>query len=126
MTQAGWDNWVRMADQEVSRTLGSLPRQLRVEASAVPVLFQRRPSRAMERDGVDHDTMGLFVGVPFAEEMRSGEDIPAQVILFLEVILDEVNGDEAVFRREVRQTYLHELGHFLGLDESGLEERDLG
>ncbi len=31
----------------------------------------------------------------------------------------------AAFDQEVRLTYLHELGHYLGLDESDLEKRGL-
>jgi predicted Zn-dependent protease with MMP-like domain len=34
-------------------------------------------------------------------------------------------GDAATFREEVRRTYLHELGHYLGLDEDDLADRDL-
>jgi predicted Zn-dependent protease with MMP-like domain len=46
-------------------------------------------------------------------------------MLFLDEIWDEADGDEAVYRDEVRRTYLHELGHYLGLDEDGLAERGL-
>lgn len=127
MTRDAWTDWVRRAEHEVARTLGQLPEGLRAAASAVPVTCEKRPSGAMIRDGVEPDTMGLFVGLPYGDALRGGgEDLPAHVILFLDVILEEVEGDEAGFRREVRQTYLHELGHYLGLDEEGLEDRDLG
>jgi predicted Zn-dependent protease with MMP-like domain len=33
--------------------------------------------------------------------------------------------NEVVFRKEVRTTLLHELGHYLGLDEDELIERGL-
>ncbi len=33
--------------------------------------------------------------------------------------------DEQVYRAEVRTTYLHELGHYLGLDEDELTQRGL-
>lgn len=126
MTREAWTEWVRRAEHEVARTLEQLPERLRSAASAVPVTCEKRPSRAMIRDGVEHDTMGLFVGLPYGDALGGGEALPPHVILFLDVILEEVDGDEAGFRREVRQTYLHELGHYLGLDEEGLEERDLG
>lgn len=125
MKADAWNRWVRVAEGEVARTMGRLPRRLRAEASALPVTFERRPSRALVDDGIEPDTMGLFVGAAFGEELHSGADVPSQILLFLEVILEEAAGDEAVFREEVRRTYLHELGHYLGLDEEGLEERDL-
>ena len=34
-------------------------------------------------------------------------------------------GDEADYKEEVRITYFHELGHYLGLEEDDLEERGL-
>ena len=52
-------------------------------------------------------------------------DVPPQILLFLANLWDYADGDEALFREEVRTTYLHELGHYLGLDELDLEERGL-
>ena len=37
----------------------------------------------------------------------------------------QVEGDEEEFRFEVRTTLMHELGHYLGLDEEELDERGL-
>ena len=34
--------------------------------------------------------------------------------------------DETTYRQEVRTTLLHELGHYLGLDEDDLDDRGLG
>ena len=45
--------------------------------------------------------------------------------LFLENIWDYAGRDTAAYREEVRVTYVHELGHYLGLDEDDLEVRDL-
>jgi predicted Zn-dependent protease with MMP-like domain len=48
--------------------------------------------------------------------------------LFLEnlwLMIEEEGGDERDFRFEVRTTLLHELGHYLGLNEEDLEERGL-
>jgi predicted Zn-dependent protease with MMP-like domain len=43
----------------------------------------------------------------------------------LENLRDFAEGDEVIFREEVRTTFLHELGHYLGLDEDELTERGL-
>ena len=51
--------------------------------------------------------------------------LPPGIILFLRNLWDLAEGDEPFYRAEVRTTYLHELGHFLGLDELDLEERGL-
>ena len=69
------------------------------------------------------DTLGLFTGAEFAEE--NDVPLPPQIILFLENIWGLVETDEKHFCDEVRTTYLHELGHYLGLDEEELTERGL-
>ncbi|MBL9126699.1 MAG: metallopeptidase family protein, partial [Verrucomicrobiales bacterium] len=47
------------------------------------------------------------------------------ILLFLENLWEFVEGDSDGYYEEVRTTYLHELGHYLGLDEIDLEERGL-
>jgi predicted Zn-dependent protease with MMP-like domain len=51
--------------------------------------------------------------------------LPPQIILFRENIWDQAEQDEEWFLDEVHTTYLHELGHYLGLDEDELIERGL-
>ena len=112
-----------LALPEVEATLVALPAQLRELAQKLPITFERRPNRALRADGVEPDTLGLFVGPEFAEE--GAVPIPPQIILFLENIWEQAEGDEEVFRDEIHTTLLHELGHYLGLDEDGLSERGL-
>jgi predicted Zn-dependent protease with MMP-like domain len=44
---------------------------------------------------------------------------------FSENLWDYAEGDEEIFREEVRVTYFHELGHYLGLEEGDLEDRGI-
>jgi predicted Zn-dependent protease with MMP-like domain len=67
--------------------------------------------------------LGLFTGAEFVDE--GNIPLPPQIILFLENLRDFAEGDEVIFREEVRTTFLHELGHYLGLDEGELTERGL-
>jgi predicted Zn-dependent protease with MMP-like domain len=122
---ADWDKLVLMAQEEVRRTLDALPKGLRAEAGSLPVVFDHRPNQALQDDGIESDTLGVFLGAPFAEAEHAGGEIPAQIILFLENIWEMVEGDEEFYREEIRTTLLHELGHYLGLDEEDLEERGL-
>ena len=118
-----WERLVDLARAEVTQTIAELPDDLRPRAATLPVSYEKLPSQALIDDGIEPDTLGLFVGGDFAHE---GEvPLPAQIILFLENIHEIVEGDEAEFCDEIRITYLHELGHYLGLDEEDLEERGL-
>ena len=58
-------------------------------------------------------------------EFAEAQPLPPQIVLFLENILDYAEGDPAAFRDEVRLTYLHELGHYLGWDENEIAQRGL-
>jgi predicted Zn-dependent protease with MMP-like domain len=52
--------------------------------------------------------------------------MPSAIRLYIENLRDEAEDDPERFRREVRKTLLHELGHYLGLEEDDLEKRGLG
>ena len=120
-----WSHLLALAEPEVNRTTQSLPSALRDKVRQVPVIFERRPDKALQKDGIEPDTLGLFVGEPYSEIGTTTDPLPAQIILFLENIRDAAEGDEVVYQEEVRATLLHELGHYLGLDETDLEERGL-
>ena len=118
-----WKNLEALALAEVETTLAALPAPLRERAQKLPVTFERRPNDALQTDGIEPDTLGLFAGPEFAEE--EAVPMPPQIILFLENLWDFAEEDEEIFRDEVHTTYLHELGHYLGLDEDELTERGL-
>ena len=118
-----WARLQELARAEVAATLAELPDDLRRRAAALPVNYERVPNRAIVEDGIAPDTLGLFVGGEFAHEDQV--PMPAQIILYLENIWDMVEGDEEVFCEEVHITFIHELGHYLGLDEDELDESGL-
>jgi len=119
-------NWKKMQElalAEIEATLEALPKPLREQAQKLPVTFERVPNYGLQADGIEQDTLGLFTGAEFADEGASV--LPPQIILFLENLWDFAEGDEEIFCEEVHTTFLHELGHFFGLDEDDLTERGL-
>ncbi|MBJ7258352.1 MAG: metallopeptidase family protein [Chthoniobacterales bacterium] len=112
------------ARKVVVETLHRLPAALRDAARQVPVCFEDWPDDALVEDGLDPGILGLFVGAPRHEHVNDPGP-PPQIILYLENILDECEEAGTGFPEEVRRTYLHELGHYLGLDEDALAARDL-
>jgi predicted Zn-dependent protease with MMP-like domain len=123
VVSTNWPSLLRIAQDEVRATLAALPAPLRAQASPLPVSYEPVPNAGILADDYDPDLLGLFIGPPLAEPEAS--PLPAQIILFLENLWDFAEEDEDIFREEVRTTYLHELGHYLGLDEIDLEERGL-
>ncbi|HEX9785948.1 MAG TPA: metallopeptidase family protein [Opitutaceae bacterium] len=119
-----WKKLSTIAGQETTETVKGLPVALRERAEALPVVFEPWLSEALVDTGLDPDLLGLFVGD--AHNISEPLDpMPPQIFLFLESIWEYVEGDERAFREEVRVTFLHELGHFLGFDEGDLETRGL-
>jgi len=112
-----------VALSEVETTLKALPEPLRSRAEKLPVIFERHPSAELQTEGIEADTLGLFTGAEFVEE--NDVPLPPQIILFLENIWSFAETNEKHFREEVRTTFLHELGHYLGLNEEELTERGL-
>jgi len=114
-----------LAIEEIEATLTQLPTPLREQAKKLPVTFEPAPNAALIADGIEPDTLGLFTGPAFEDEERTASPLPPQIILFLDNLWDFSEQDEEIFRDEVHTTYLHELGHYLGLDEDDLFERGL-
>lgn len=112
-----------LALDEVEATLEALPGPLRERARRVAVIFEPVPGEGLQADGIEADTLGLFVGPDFAEE--EAVPMPPQIMLFLDNLWEQAERDEDWFVDEVRTTYLHELGHYLGLDEEDLADRGL-
>jgi predicted Zn-dependent protease with MMP-like domain len=115
----------QLALAEVEATLAQLPVPLRKRAAPLPVSFERVPNADLVAEGIEADTLGLFTGPAFDEEEHAASPVPPQIILFLENLWDYAEGDKEIYREEVHTTYLHELGHYLGLDEDDLTERGL-
>ena len=118
--------WYDIADEVVTDVRASLPTALGERLKGLTVTLDPYPTPDEElQEGDDEALLGLFVGPCFGEEMESVEPMPPVIRLFVENLRDEAEDDPGRFRQEVRITLLHEIGHYLGLDEDDLEERGL-
>jgi predicted Zn-dependent protease with MMP-like domain len=119
------DQLAALAATVVTATQRSLPDALRPLAGRVPVHYESLPDADIIADGFPDDILGLFTGDPHGTELAHDQPVPPQIVLYLENLWDYAEGDRAVFRDEVRLTYLHELGHYFGWDEDELTARGL-
>lgn len=117
-----WNRLQQLAEKEIAATLSELPEPLREQAGRLPVALEKIPSKELQADGIEPDTLGLFTGAEFAD---SETILPAQITLFLENLWNYAEGDKAAYGDEIRTTFLHELGHYFGLDEDDLIVRGL-
>ncbi len=122
---ADWPRWLELARQTVEMTIEQLPEVLRHHVVKLPISYELKPAPELIEDGIEPDTLGLFVGQAFPDGISGMEALPAQIILYLENLRAFADHDEETYRLEVQTTFLHELGHFLGLDEQDLADREL-
>ncbi|SRR6266542_6407912 len=103
-----WEQASSMALKRVDALIARLPEDLRREASELECEFLRRCD-----DPNAQDTMGGY--------SRSAH----RIRLYLDAIDDYCRLNGLDYCSQVETTFLHELGHHLGLEEDGLEKRGL-
>lgn len=114
-----------LAATAVGAAQRQLPPELRALARGVPVHYAALPDPSLLAEGFPADILGLFTGSAHGLELATDHPAPAQILLYLDNLWDFAEGDWDLYLDEVQTTYLHELGHYLGLDEIDLEERGL-
>lgn len=113
-----------IAQREVDDLIDSLPDDVRQHALDVNLELDAAPSPALLRKGIPRSLLGLFRGFPLRGPQGRGIE-ETTIYLFLDNLWSYAGRDLRSFRREVRRTYLHELGHYLGLNEQELRQREL-
>ncbi len=109
--------------------LSSLPERVGAALLDVHILIDEVPSDAVlsmvEPRPSPDGLLACFDGAPVGD--RGGSDalalLPATILLFRRNLM-RIPPD--ALEAELEITLLHEIGHFLGLDEDDLEERGLG
>ena len=109
-----WDQLFAEAEQVIVELIDSLPPEVRTEADRVPCLLEKWPPEGEE-------VLGRCLS--FEEQVVS--EAPGPFVLYLGTIWRDCQEHGLEFADEIRVTYLHELGHHLGLDEDDLAERGL-
>jgi len=84
-----------------------------------PTMAQRHSLALRPQD----DLYGLFEGVARTEWAADWAMVPNKITLF-RIALEEDFPDPVELEHQVRVTVLHELGHYLGMDDDRLH--DLG
>jgi predicted Zn-dependent protease with MMP-like domain len=125
LTRVDPNQRTQLAADTVGAAQRQLPPELRGLARGVAVHYERRPGPDVLRDGFPPDILGLFTGSGHGQELAADQPAPPQILLYLDNLWEWAGEDQETFREEVRITYLHELGHYLGWDEDELAARGL-
>jgi len=114
------EDFVKVAED----TLDSLPEEFRSRIQNATILVEDFPQNQSPRKLGQHRRLllGIFHGVPATK--RSVFDLsvgPAHIVLYQKNI-EAVCSNEAEVRHQIRQTLIHELGHYFGMSEEQLKD----
>ncbi len=108
---------IALAEQVAEETLGDLPPEIAREVEQVSVFIENSPDADDLEQGVGADWLGIFEG---SDHLFMDLPAPPRIRIWVNNLWTFAGGRVSCFRREVRVTLLHEIGHFLGLDEDGV------
>jgi len=119
----------REFDAAVERALEAIPESVRRYLANVPITVEDIPA---DHDLLDSDPplpptiLGLFRGAPYGQKLSSDpwSHLPSSIVLY-QRNLERASRDREELEEEIATTLVHEVGHFLGLDEDELWARGL-
>ncbi len=113
------EEFTRIVDEAVA----SLPAPIRERLENVEFLVAESPNRRQSGLG---ELYGLYEGTPFPQRGPEYQmAMPDRITLFKRTIERDCPTREEMIRC-IQDTVVHEIGHFLGLDDDELEARGLG
>jgi predicted Zn-dependent protease with MMP-like domain len=111
----------REFEQLVEQALGELPERFAALLDNVAIVVEEEPSDE-DLDVMDEgstELLGIYRGVPITERHYDSMRLPDQIAIFRGPIL-RVARSRSDALHEIRDTVVHELGHYFGLDDEGM------
>jgi predicted Zn-dependent protease with MMP-like domain len=109
----------------VEQALAELPKRFADLLQNVAVIVEAEPSEddldALDDDAFEggHELLGLYRGVPRTRRTHDMFTLPDQVAIFRGPILRIARSNHDIVQ-EVRDTVIHELGHYFGLSDADM------
>ncbi|HEY7704730.1 MAG TPA: metallopeptidase family protein [Acidimicrobiia bacterium] len=109
----------REFEREVDKALDQLPDWVLERVDNLIVVVEERPSADQDPDG---SILGIYEGVSLLDRGSDywGE-LPDRITVFRQPHL-ALELPDAELRREIHRTVLHEVAHYLGIEEDRLSE----
>jgi len=113
------EEFVRLAEE----VLDSLPEEFRSRIENIAILVEDFPPNQSRPPGQQRRLLlGIFHGVPATKKSVFDLSVgPAHIVLYQKNI-EAVCSSEAEVRHQIRQTLIHELGHYFGMTEEQLRD----
>lgn len=100
----------------VAEAIDALPEEFARLLENVAIVVEEEPT-AEDLEGDDEEELlGIYRGVPLPERGFGEVQLPDQIALFRQPIL-RISASRSEAIEEIRDTLIHELGHFFGLGD---------
>lgn len=110
----------RHFERLVAEALDGLPEEFRRHLANVAVVIEEWPTEVTDGQAEESPLLGLYRGTPLGERGSSYHlQAPDRITIFRGPIL-ALGQTRADVVREVRDTVVHEIGHYFGLSDAEL------
>lgn len=112
-------------DRIVKQAIARIPGEIRQHLDNILITVQKRPDSAMLAEmgyPPDEPLLGLYWGVPLNERSVGEPPLYPDTIYIYKEPLEEMCATREELEEEIEITVVHEVAHYLGIDEARLAE----
>lgn len=114
-------------EQLVRKAIESLPAELKNRLENVAIIVEENPpSRPREKEERGQELLGLYHGVPHKNRgFWYGNVLPDRIVIYRKP-LERISSTPEDLMENIRQTLIHEVGHYFGFEEEDLQQFEDG
>lgn len=115
-------------DKAVSKAILRIPAELREHLENIVISVQERPSKALLKEmgltttAMGDSLLGLYRGDSLMDRSVTNPPIFPDTIFIFQKPLESMCSDMDELEEQIAITVIHEIAHFLGMDEERLRE----
>jgi len=111
----------RAFEKMVQKALETIPGELKDRLENVAFMVEDEPSDLPEEwEGEGQDLLGLYHGISRKDRgFWYGNALPDRILIYRKP-LERISRNLRELRENIRQTVIHEVGHYFGFDEEEL------
>ena len=117
-------------EQLVSEGIDTIPEKFIKRLDNVAIVIADEPTREQlmkNHIAAGSTLLGLYEGIPLThrgEYYGAGEVLPDKITIFKNPLLSMAGHDEQALKEAVRDTVWHEIAHYFGYSDEGIEMRE--
>ncbi len=118
----GFSRGEKVFEKLVREAVASLPEELKDQLENVAMIIEEDPpAQPVPGEDSGEDLLGLYHGIMKKDRgLGYGNVLPDQIIIYRRP-LERMSSTLDDLRENVRQTVVHEVGHYFGFDEEELQ-----